>query len=110
MERACNLRSEIDYKTVDNIRSFVLSYDKEADSLMLQTSMPVPAISVDFDGDFWVRVQPESGLIVGIEIEDYKSFFHKKYSMLLKGKGVINPIIKELIINLLKLGAKPYTK
>lgn len=110
MERKSNLRAEIDYSTVDNIRSFIPSYDKEADSLMLQLPMQTPAISVDFDGDFWVRIHPESGGIVGIEIEDYKAFFHKKYSVLLKGKGVTDPIIKELIISLLKLGSKPYTR
>jgi len=110
MERKSNLRNEIDYNTVDNIRLFVSHYDREADSLMFQIPLPTPATSVDWDGDFWVRIDQENGAIVGIEIEDFKRFFHKKYGMLLRGKGATDPIIKELIITLLKLGAKPYTK
>ena len=79
MERASNLRNKIDFDTIDNIRSFTVNYDKEIDSLMLQPNIPIPALSVDWDGDLWVRVNPDKGKIVGIEIEGFKGFFSKKY-------------------------------
>lgn len=110
METMSKLRSKIDYNTIDNIRSFISSYDRETDSLIIQPKTPIPAISVDWGGDLWVRVAPDSGEIVGIEIEDYKEFFSKKYHTLLRGISVTNPIIKEIIITLLGLGAKPFTK
>lgn len=109
MERATNLRNKIDYNTIDNIMSFVSSYDKEADSLIIRPKKPVPATSIDWDGDFWVRIDSDSGEIVGIEIEDYKEFFSKKYSML-RGFAVTSPAIKDFVIALLKLGPKPFTK
>jgi len=110
MERASNLRNKINHNTIDNIRDFVSNYDKEIDSLIIQRRVPMHAVSVDWDGDFWVRVNPDSGEIVGVEIEDYKGFFSKKYHCVLKGITVSSPILKEVVIALLKSGSKPYTK
>lgn len=110
MERASNLRSQIDFDTINNIRSFTVNYDKEIDSLMLQPKTPVPAASVDWDGDLWVRVNPDEGKIVGIEIEGFRRFFSKKYHSILKDRVVTDPIIKEMVIALLKSGPKPFTK
>jgi uncharacterized protein YuzE len=112
MERSSNyLRDKrIDYSTTDNIRSFVSTYDKEIDSLIIQPKKPVPAISIDWDGDFWVRVNPLSGEIVGIEIENYKQFFAKKYHPLLAGQKPTSHTLREVIIALLALGSKPFTK
>ena len=110
MARESNLRNKIDYNTIDNIRTFTSSYDREMDSLLIQPKTPVPAVSIDWGGDLWLRVNPDNGEIVGVEIEDYKEFFSKKYHTLLRGIPVTNPIIKEVIVTLLKLGAKPFTK
>lgn len=110
MERASNLRNKIDNTTVLGIRTFVSEYDKETDTLIIQPETPIPAVSVDWDGDFWVRVNPASGEILGIVIEDYKAFFAKKYHLILRGHGVTDPIIKELIIALVASVPKPFTK
>jgi uncharacterized protein YuzE len=109
MGKVSNLKNKIDYDTIDNIMSFKSSYDKEADSLIIQPKKPVPATSIDWDGDFWVRIDSDSGEIVGIEIEDFKEFFSKKYNML-RGHAVTSPVIKAFVIALLKLGPKPFTK
>ena len=110
MERASNLRNNIDFDTINSIRSFIINYDKEIDSLMLQPETPIPAVSVDWDGDLWVRVNPDKGKIVGIEIEGFREFFSKKYHSILRGRVVADPIIKEIVIALLKSGPKPFTK
>jgi len=108
MGKLSNLRDKIDFNTIDNIASFISSYDKEADSLIIQPKKPIPATSIDWDGDFWVRIT-DSGEIVGIEIEDYKEFFSKKHN-LLRGHSATSPIIRAFVIALLKLGPKPFTK
>jgi len=108
MGKINNLRDRIDYDTIDNIASFTSSYDKEADSLIIQPKKPVSATSIDWDGDFWVRIS-DTGEIVGIEIEDYKGFFSKKYNML-RGFAVTSPVIRAFVIALLKLGPRPFTK
>ena len=110
MERASNLRNKIDFDTINNIRSFTVNYDKEIDSLMLQPEIPIPAVSVDWDGDLWVRVNPDKGIIAGIEIEGFREFFSKKYHSILRDRAVADPIIKEIVIALLKSGSKPFTK
>jgi len=110
MERASNLRNKIDFDTIDSIRSFTVNYDRKTDSLILQPNMPVPAVSVDWDGDLWVRVNPDKGKVVGIEIEGFRGFFSKKYQSILSGRGVTDPIIKEIVVALLKSGPKPFTK
>ena len=37
-----------------------------------------PAISHDIEGEFWLRIVPDTNEIIGIEIEDFKHFL-KKY-------------------------------
>jgi len=49
---------------------FQSKYDKESDSLIIQTTKKEPAISIDWNGAFWIRVNPDTREIVGIEIEN----------------------------------------
>ncbi|MBI2760018.1 MAG: hypothetical protein HYX51_01165 [Chloroflexi bacterium] len=51
--------------------AFVSHYDIERDVLSFQLGNPRPAVSIDIDGEFWVRYVPETGEIVGFEIEDF---------------------------------------
>jgi len=62
----------------------MIKYDKDIDVLYIRFGENRPAISVDCDGDFWIRKVPHTGEIIGIEIDDFKVHFLKKY---LKGKG-----------------------
>jgi uncharacterized protein YuzE len=110
MEISDDLKHRINQRTIDNIASFHSKYDKETDTLFIQPKIPVPAVSVDWDGDFWVRVKPDTGEVVGIEIEDYKEFFTKKYHPVLRGRNVTDPAVKKIVIALLRLGAKPFTR
>ena len=55
----------------------------EIDSLLVLFQENRPASSLDVDGELWVRYDPESGDVIGVEIEDFEQFFLEKYSMLL---------------------------
>ena len=112
MGEANSIMNEVDFNTVENIRSFVPDYDKVADSLLLQPHEPDPAVSVDWNGEMWLRINPENGEIIGVEIEDYKKFFARKYRKYIRGIRVTDPSIKKFVIFLLRGGmrATPFTK
>jgi hypothetical protein len=50
------------------------SYDRDADTLIMHRGAPRKALSVDID-DVWVRIDPETGEILGLEIEDFERVF-----------------------------------
>jgi uncharacterized protein YuzE len=54
-------------------------YHSKEDTLFLRPDKPRPATSFDLNGEVWVRIDPENGEIVGLEIEDFESFFLKKH-------------------------------
>ena len=64
---------------IKNRDSFNVSYNTKRDTLFLQMKNPPPAISVDCDGLFWLRVNPQNGEVVGVEIEGYRKVFLKRY-------------------------------
>lgn len=66
-------------ETLKNIVSFVPLYLEDVDTLIFQLDNPIPAISVDCDGDLMLRVNPKTREIVGIEIEDFEGYFVTKY-------------------------------
>lgn len=70
---------QINFASIENIKSFVIVYDEEADTLYARPEQPCPATSIDWDGQMWIRVDPENGEIVGLEIDDFEAFFIKKY-------------------------------
>ena len=68
-----------DFSTIGNIKDFELIYHEAEDTLFVRPSNPCPATSFDINGEIWVRIIPDSGEIVGLEIEDFQSVFLKKY-------------------------------
>jgi len=62
-----------------NMKSFVPMYLQDVDTLIFQPEKPIPAISVDCDGDLYLRVNPQTREIVGVEIEDFETYFIVKY-------------------------------
>ena len=80
MEQINDLKSRIDMNSlIKNRDSFNVSYNTKRDTLFLQMKNPPPAISVDCDGLFWLRVNPQNGEVVGVEIEGYRKVFLKRY-------------------------------
>lgn len=69
----------INLETLKNIMSFIPLYLEDIDTLIFQPENPVPAISVDCDGDVILRIDPKTKEIVGIEIEDLEGYFIIKY-------------------------------
>lgn len=76
---------ELDNSTVHieslkrNMKSFVPLYLQDIDTLIFQPEKPIPAISVDCNGDMYLRVDPKTKEIVGVEIEDFEEYFIVKY-------------------------------
>jgi uncharacterized protein YuzE len=54
-------------------------YDKEDDVLFVSVGAPRAAISVDIDGEFWIRIDPVSGEVHGFEFEDFENVFLKRH-------------------------------
>ena len=71
---------KVDWATLRNLQGFEGHYDKKTDILLLQSKENRYAVSVDCDGEYWVRVDPKNGEVLGIEIEDFKKVFLKKYA------------------------------
>jgi uncharacterized protein YuzE len=55
--------------------SWALRYDKKADVLYVHTSVPRAAISVDLEGEMWLRMDPATGEVYGFEFEDFEKVF-----------------------------------
>lgn len=72
---------------------FEHSYDKQRDILFVYGTPKKPAVSLDLGGHVWVRFLPESGEVVGIEIEDFERVFLIKYPELKVGWEQVKPRI-----------------
>jgi uncharacterized protein YuzE len=83
---------EIKLETIDNIRSFTPVYIKDNDTLLLRPDRPQPATSVDINGELWLRIDVESGEVVGVEIEDFESVFLKKHPELARAWQDVKPL------------------
>ena len=59
--------------------ALAVRYNKERDVLIMTVSTLGPAVSLDVDGEFWVRVVPEAREVVGVEIEDFERVFLKNH-------------------------------
>lgn len=70
---------EIDFNTLPNLLKFEPVYHKREDVFFIMPSNPQPATSIDWKGELWIRVNPETGEVVGLEIEDFESLFLKRH-------------------------------
>ncbi len=68
----------INYNTINNLEHLLPSYDKQFDTFFILPVKPTPAVSVDWDGEIWIRVN-SSGEIVGIEVENFERVFLVKH-------------------------------
>ena len=74
----------IDLNSLSRLTDVVCSFDDKQDTLFIRSGEPRPAVSFDLDGEIWLRVDPTSGDIVGLEIDDFESIFLKKHPELSK--------------------------
>ncbi len=58
---------------------FKRSYDKQRDILFVHLEPKRPAVSLDVGGYLWIRFDPETEEVVGVEIEDFEQVFLVKF-------------------------------
>ena len=75
----------IDFSSLKNMNDFTVVYHRDTDTLVIRPIKPRQATLIDWNGELWVRVDPTTGEVIGIEVEDFVSFFLKKYP------EIINP-------------------
>ena len=69
----------VNLDSLKNFSSFCPVYLEDIDTLIVQPRTPAPAISVDLHGDLYLRIDPTTKDIVGIEIENFQGYFLAKY-------------------------------
>ena len=67
---------------VQKIGSFLCVYHSDEDTLFFRPKQPQPAVSIDWNGELWFRIDPITNSFVGIEIENFETVFLKKYPKL----------------------------
>jgi hypothetical protein len=82
----------IDLTTLKNVIDFELVYYDDDDTFFARPEVARPATSVDWNGEFWLRVDPETGEIVGVEINDFEAVFLKKYPGLAQAWHEVKPL------------------
>lgn len=88
-------KPQLDFNTVSNIMNFIPVYDKHEDTLFCRPDKPRPATSVDWNGEIWIRVDPENGEIVGLEIDEFEAVFLKKHPELIMVWEEIKPLCRK---------------
>jgi uncharacterized protein YuzE len=83
---------KIDWDTLDNVSQFDVEYDDESDILFMQSKHKRAAVSIDLNGEAWIRIKPKTGEIVGVEIESFREVFLKNHPELLKTETFVKPI------------------
>lgn len=66
-------------KTLDTLKKLSLRYNPDEDVLYLKDDGNIPAVSHDWNGEIWIRFEPVSRKIIGLEIEDFESVFVRKH-------------------------------
>lgn len=83
----------IDLKSLErNMETFEVVYDEGEDILFARPGKPHAATSFDWEGEIWVRVNPETGEVVGLEVDDFESVFLKKHPDLAKAWQEVKPV------------------
>ena len=72
---------------------FSYSYDKGRDVLFIHDTPKRPAVSLDVAGYVWIRFDPETGEVVGAEIEDFEKVFLVKFPEMAVGWERVKPTI-----------------
>ena len=74
-------------------------YDDEGDVLDVSIGVPIAAVSREMDDDFFVRIEPNSGEVVGFSILNFKKWFKNS-----KDEKVL-PLIGTLSLQTIRLSS-----
>lgn len=69
----------------DVLAGFKLAYDRKYDTLFVRPEPPQSAISVAVTDQAWLRIDPDTLELVGVEIEDFARVFLENHPELLGG-------------------------
>lgn len=69
-----------------------LAYHRKEDTLYIRPDKPRPGTSLDWNG-VWIRVDPETHEIIGVEIENFEGIFLKKHPELAKTWQDVRPFV-----------------
>lgn len=83
---------QVNFNTINDLKGLMPVYHQEYDTFYLRGEKPRPATSYDLNGTAWLRVDVESGDIVGLQIDDFESVFLKKYPELAKAWKEVKPL------------------
>lgn len=86
------LYPEINFNSIKNAMNFITVYHDDEDTLFLRPSELRPAVSFDWNGEIWLRLDPNNSEIVGFEIDDFESVFLKKYPGLASAWMEVKPL------------------
>ena len=86
---------EIKFDTIENLQTYKPVYRKDIDVFYLRPEPNRPATSYDINGLIWLRIDIETGDIVGIQIDDFESVFLKKYPKLAKAWKEAKPLYSQ---------------
>jgi len=63
-----------------SIKALEFSYDDEDDIAFVHVNKPRPAVSLDVAGDMWLRVNPDTDEVLGLEIHAFAKGFLIRHS------------------------------
>jgi len=66
-------------QSLKNLISSVPIYHPDEDTFFIHPENPSPAVSYDWEGEIWIRFDPKTKEVVGLEIENFESIFIKKH-------------------------------
>ncbi len=69
----------LNHETISNMLSYSCIYHEDEDVLFISPENPKPATSFDWNGEIWLRIDPQTEEIIGIEIENFEKVFIKKH-------------------------------
>ena len=82
---------QFDEKTIQNLKSTAIVYNSDDDTFFIRPKNPRPAVSYDLGGELWIRYNPTTKEIIGIEIENFESVFLKKHPEVAKVWEIAKP-------------------
>lgn len=70
-------------ETMNKMLSYNCVYHGSEDTLFIRPDNPQPATSFDWNGEIWLRIDPQTEEIVGLEIDNFETVFLLKYPELI---------------------------
>jgi uncharacterized protein YuzE len=80
-----------DEKTIENLTTTTAVYNSDEDTLFIRPETARPAVSYDLNGELWIRFDPATKEIIGLEIENFESVFLKKHPEIAKVWKTVKP-------------------